>query len=87
MGVQELEKGIMDDVFTKFGFEWKERELAAAGEECVAQERFYFSGYFSLNYTFPFERLLFLKVKLFGSKEMHIFKVIDVYYQIALHKD
>lgn len=39
MGIQELEKAVTDNIFKKFVFEWKERELAEAGEGCGVKER------------------------------------------------
>ena len=40
MGIQKLEKAVTDNIFKKFVFEWKERELAGAGEGCGVKERF-----------------------------------------------
>ena len=41
MGIQELEKAVTDNIFKKFVFEWKERELAEAGEGTLGSEMFW----------------------------------------------
>lgn len=41
MGVQDLEKAIIDNIFMKFDLEWEERELVGAEERYGIPERFF----------------------------------------------
>lgn len=41
MGVQDLEKVIIDNIFMKFDLEWEERELVGAEERYGIPERFF----------------------------------------------